>query len=129
MNALPLIGGVLAMLAGIAICVAVDAQDRGHTRSKWVARWIALISFGLALALVYAPAHARDVMEIRNVGVILTDERGTCPRDHAIAKFTDLTRGCWTIGEHDRITRIYRNGHLFATYSSARLEIYAERLP
>lgn len=76
------------------------------------------------ILLAFIPrAKAADVMEIPGVAV-LTDERGQCPRNHAIAKFPDLTRGCWTIGEHDRITRIYRGRKLVAEYSSVRLEIY-----
>lgn len=128
-NPFPVVGILAAVLAGICVSIAVDAKYRGLSRSKWLGRIMALVFLGLALALVYVPpAHARDVMEIPNIGVVLTDERGTCPKDHAIAKFDDLTRGCWTIGEHDRITRIYKSGTLFAEFSSLRLEIYARRV-
>lgn len=88
-----------------------------------------LVGVGLLLVVLGFPPRARaaEILEIRDVAV-LTDERGTCPRDHAIAIFPDRVRGCWTIGEHNRITRIYRDGKLVAEYSSLRLEIYGRLL-
>lgn len=128
MNGFGVVGILLAFFAGMFYTVATFLSDRGRKRDAWGGRVMCAFLMALALALVCVPpAKAAEIMEIRDVAV-LTDERGQCPRNHAIAIFPDRVRGCWTIGEHDRITRIYRGGKLIAEYSSLRLEIYGRLL-
>lgn len=111
----------------VGVFIVVMSAFVPRARGDWFSKVVLCLGV-MILTLAFVPrAHAREVMEVPNVAV-LTDERGTCPRNHAIAIFPDRVRGCWTIGEHDRITRIYRGGKLVAEYSSLQIDIYGRLL-
>lgn len=89
----------------------------------------AIVGFliGSFLIAMFSPAHAKPVAEVPE-RIVLTDERGKCPRMHRVAIRGDFVRGCWTMDEISRAITIVWEDNEVSRYTEMQLEIYGRIL-